>query len=383
LKGTTAGGAHYKIQVPDDWNGELVIWNHGFSLSPIGPVTDLGPLLDVQLLLGYAVAASSYRMPGWALFKSHQDIRNMVEVFESQVGTPTKILIYGASLGGAVTAAALERTDLDVAGALTLCGAVAGSRNWDGALDLRLIYDAVCEDIPEAAIPGGAEGLPKNSRLTEEEVETAVNACTGILEKRSKRTKRQKSNLKTIVAVSGLPETFLLTDMWYVTFGLSDLVHDRRKLRGKIGIGNAGVFYGDPAIDDSISRASPRKKPARKLKRNFTPKGKVWATKIVSIHTDKDGLVIVENESEWAAVVPPAQLTTGIVIEKKPSHCGFSPAELVSAWESLRAWVDGGSQPTVTDLQTSCGVWANLFGGPCRYDPAFEIPDMDSRVRPR
>ena len=70
IDGQNAGGAWYRIAVPDRWNGDLVIWNHGFSLSDPGPVTDLGPLEEIQLLEGYAVAASSYRLNGWALFKT-------------------------------------------------------------------------------------------------------------------------------------------------------------------------------------------------------------------------------------------------------------------------------------------------------------------------
>ena len=26
------GGAGYRIEVPDDWNGELVVWAHGFGV---------------------------------------------------------------------------------------------------------------------------------------------------------------------------------------------------------------------------------------------------------------------------------------------------------------------------------------------------------------
>src|SRR2546422_459761 len=68
LVGTAQGGAFFKIVVPTAWNGDLVIWNHGFSLSPVGPVADLGPLSALQLSEGYAVAASSYQQIGWALF---------------------------------------------------------------------------------------------------------------------------------------------------------------------------------------------------------------------------------------------------------------------------------------------------------------------------
>jgi hypothetical protein len=34
--GSVAGG-FYKIAVPAQWNGDLVLWNHGFSLNPPAP----------------------------------------------------------------------------------------------------------------------------------------------------------------------------------------------------------------------------------------------------------------------------------------------------------------------------------------------------------
>ena len=48
LSGQSDGGAYFTIVVPDAWNGDLVIWNHGFSLGPIEPVEleDLGPFGD-------------------------------------------------------------------------------------------------------------------------------------------------------------------------------------------------------------------------------------------------------------------------------------------------------------------------------------------------
>src|SRR5216683_330495 len=55
--------AYYLIAIPEAYNGRLVLWNHGYSLSPPAPLTqatDLGfPV--VLLAEGFAVAASSYR----------------------------------------------------------------------------------------------------------------------------------------------------------------------------------------------------------------------------------------------------------------------------------------------------------------------------------
>ena len=384
ITGSTDGGAFYKIIVPDPWNGDLVIWNHGFSLAPPAPVNDLGPLAELQLLEGYAVAASSYQQAGWALFKSRNDLQNMVGVFKDKFGTPKRLFLTGGSLGGLVTVAAIEDANIgNIVGAFPFCGAVAGSRNWDAALDLRLVYDAVCADVPGAAIPGGAEGLPLRASFTQTDLRLAVDACTGILTPPAVRTPGQKGRLKKILDSLHFPENFLLTDMGYATFAMSDLVHDPRKLSGKIGTGNAGVDYGDPGINASIGRVSPNPGAAKRLRKNYTPTGKVGKTKIVSMHTDKDGLVLVENEGEYAKVVPAGNLTTAIVVEESPTHCGFTVAETVAGWESLRAWVGGGPQPTAGSIQRACMAMPVKFSGPCRIDPGFVIPDMDGRIRPR
>ena len=301
VEGQTPGGAYFTIVVPDSWNGDLVIWNHGFSLNEPDAVDDLGPLVDFNLEEGYAVAACSYRQAGWSLFYTTEDLSELYQAFVTRFGAPGQVYVYGASLGGIVTAQALEQAELgNVVGAMPLCGAVAGSRIWDGSLDLRLIYDVIAEGMPGAAIPGGAEGLPEDSKLTEIGLGFAVNAATGILLPEEVRTPQQQANLDKILQVSGIPESFLLTDMWFSTFGLSDLVHDPMKLGGVIAVGNTGVDYGDNSIDDVIQRVSPDPVANNRFGKYYIPSGEVGDIKIVQLHTDKDGLVIVENAGEYA-----------------------------------------------------------------------------------
>jgi hypothetical protein len=290
--------------------------------------------------------------------------------------------VTGASLGGLVTAAALEEADLgNVAGALSLCGAVAGSRNWDLGIDIRLGYDTICAGVPGAAIPGGAEGLPEGSTLTTTQLALAVNACFGILTPTPSLAQQQR--LARMVALTHVPPSFILTDMGYVTFAMSDLVHDQDKLKGRIGVSNENVVYGDPGIDAAIERVTPHPGAAHRLAENYTPTGDVKDAKIVALHTDKDGLVVVENESAYASVVPPANLTTAVAVEAAPTHCGFTNAEIVASWESLRGWVAGGPQPTAASIQGLCTVVAPTAGGPCRINPSFVIPSLDTRIRPR
>jgi len=102
-----------------------------------------------------------------------------------------------------------------------------------------------------------------------------------------------------------MPASFIGTDMGYVTFGMANLVHDPHKLAGKVGTGNEQVDYGDPSINAAVARVAPNPGAASRLEAFYTPTGDTRRAKIVSLHTDKDGLVIVENESEYASLADP------------------------------------------------------------------------------
>jgi len=389
LRGKTSGGAHYRIVVPDGWTpaGGLVIWNHGFSLDPPGPVDDLGPLVDVQLSEGYAVAASSYSQTGWALYRSRKDVTKLVKAFQKRVGDPDTIIVTGEGMGGLVTAQLVETGGIpEIVGGLPMSGTVAGSVVWGEALDMRLMYDVSCDHVPGARIPGTANGLPEviPPGFDATELFRSVDICLGTDTPPKDRSQPQSFWLAFYRNLTGGSASDVESRIMDATFGLHDLVFDPKKQRGGRGFGNRGATYEDALIDTTIARVGSGGGAAR-LRRNYTPTGRVGDVKIVSIHTDKDGLVIVEHESEYASVVPPANLTTGIIVEERSSHAGFSAAETEAAWESLRSWVAGQPQPTVQNLQDSCNalVAGGTASGPCRYDPGFQIPEYNGfRQRP-
>lgn len=88
----TEGGAFYLIAVPPNWNGDLVIWNHGFTLDPPAPLTDedLGPLKDIQLAEGYAVAASASSSPAGLYLRRRTICRTWLVRSRITFGSPTR-----------------------------------------------------------------------------------------------------------------------------------------------------------------------------------------------------------------------------------------------------------------------------------------------------
>jgi poly(3-hydroxybutyrate) depolymerase len=379
-------GAFFTITVPDTWNGDLVISNHGFDFDAPEPAPGLGALASLWLSEGFAVAASSYSQCCWAVFNTKQDIERMVDVFKNEFGEPDRVFVSGGSLGGIVTAQVVEKLqdDLNIVGAYPVCGALSGSRGWDGGIDLRLTYDVICGGV--APIPGGATGLPAPghpaSPFSILDTLLSTNACLGV--PFGGGLPGAAARLAQFVSATSLPVSFVAGDMVFSTHGVSNVIFEAGKLDGGQGMSNEGVVYSDPAVDAAIERVIPDRQARKKLQRNFTPKGDVGDTKIVSIHTDGDGLVIVEQEQPYRDIVPASNLTIGIVDEAGNTHCGFTEAEIVSGWESLRAWVDGAPQPSPTDIQNTCLALQNLGAtGPCRFDPSFVIPSMDGRVPPR
>jgi hypothetical protein len=58
---------------------------------------------------------------------------------------------------------------------------------------------------------------------------------------------------------------------------------------------------------------------------------------------------------------------------------------MLAAWEAMRNWASGGSQPTVPTIQTLCELvdLSGLADGPCRFDSDFSLPSWQARVLPR
>ncbi len=401
LEGTMPSGATFRIAVPDGWQpgDALVLYQHGFEFSPIDGPPSLGPLRDIMLDEGYAIAATSFRQRGWALFHAIDDNRDLLDVFVHEFGAPGEIVPFGGSMGGLVALKLAEAPGFPpVNGAYALCPAAAGSRLWDHAIDLRLAYDVVCDGAGE--LPQGEEPLPWAFDLDdippglgdlEGQLEVLpalipVSRCTGIVLPPPLRNDAMEERLDQLMAFGHFTsEDFFVTNIAYATFALADLVRAADKLDARNPFTTAGVAYDDAEIDAEIARIEADPLAALEFRWLSDFRGDVGTAKIVSLHTSRDELVVPANQSVLRERVPASQRTSAIVAEDEPSHCGFDDGEGLAGWEALRAWMAGAPQPDAASLQAACeSLAANGIGEECRFDPEVQdVPAFDSLVPPR
>ena len=136
-------GAGYRIEVPRNWNGRLVMWAHGFRGSGLELTVDNHPLRAFLAANGYAWAASSYSRNEYDVEAGVKDTHALTQRFNGIVGRPELTYLTGASMGGHVTAAAIEQYPQAYDGAMPICGVLGDHELFDFYLDYNLVAAAL------------------------------------------------------------------------------------------------------------------------------------------------------------------------------------------------------------------------------------------------
>ncbi len=131
------GGAGYRIEVPDDWNGELVMWAHGYAGTGLELTVQNHPLRAYLLANGFAWAASSYSRNDYDVKAGVADTHALTSLFNGIVSKPARTYLTGASMGGHVTAAAIEQYPNAYDGAMPICGVLGDYELFDFFLDFN------------------------------------------------------------------------------------------------------------------------------------------------------------------------------------------------------------------------------------------------------
>jgi hypothetical protein len=137
-------GAAFRIEVPLHWNGDLALYAHGYRGAGSTVWVDSSPLRAYQVGQGFAWAASSYQTNGYDVGQGVTDSHALIALFRSVVGQRARhVYMTGASMGGHVTAVAIEHYRGDFVGALPICGVLGDARLFDFFVDVNLTAAAL------------------------------------------------------------------------------------------------------------------------------------------------------------------------------------------------------------------------------------------------
>jgi len=332
--GTQSTGALYRICFPADWNGQLVIYAHGYveASQPIAIHDDVigGQSVSSAVTgLGYGFATTSYRANGLIVPEAVEDVIDLQGTFVRLYRPdPTRTLIVGASEGGLVAALAAEQHPDVIDGALAACGPVGDFQaqlNHIG--DFRVVFDYFFPDV----IPGSAVDIPDSVRANwpNRYAPAVVNAISA-----------DPDRTAQLLAVTGEPaENAALTVvgvLWYNIYGTGDA---RTRLGGQPFDNSTRVYAGstdDAALNAGVARFSADAAAEALVADEFETSGAL-SVPVVTLHTSGDPIVPFEQEALYGAKVQQAG-AAGLLTQNQADrygHCEFESAEVFGAFSSL------------------------------------------------
>jgi pimeloyl-ACP methyl ester carboxylesterase len=424
--GTFADGATYLIQVPAKWNGTVLLYSHGYVVpGTSNPAQDTSDPLTGGWLLnhGYALAGSSYATTGWAVAAALQDQIHTLNVFGTLVGTPTRTIAWGDSLGGMITAGLVQRYPTRFTAAAPMCGVLSGGvATWNTALDAEFAFQQLID--PSVSVVNITDPGPN-----------LISALTAA--QKAQKTKAGRARLALVAALGDTPGWYTPLSappsptnyaaqeanqyLWgtQVTFPFAFALRAQLEaLAGGNPSWNTGVNYfrdllksadlpevlalyakAGLSVDADLAtlQAAPRisADPAAKhyLAQNITYTGKL-SVPVLTMHTTGDGLVVPENEQAYSAGVAKAGDSAMLqqVFVNRAGHCAFTPAENIATLRALvqrvntGSWHLGGLTPAQMNAQAAAlGPKYNVFssnGSLVPTSPAFISYNPPAYLRP-
>ena len=374
-------GAGYRIEVPDNWNGDLVIWAHGFRESGSLELTvDNHPLRELLIPLGYAWAASSYRRNDYDVTSGVQDSHALTKRFNGIVGKPDRVYFTGASMGGHVTAVAIEQYPNSYDGALPICGVLGDFELFDYFLDFNVAAQQIGTNSsifpvdPLAYLVGTVPAIKASLEVIPGGWPVFLNAGG--------------ENLKNLTELRSGGDRPNFDEAWFFwnTFPefqsapgnfLFDLgTTDGTLVRSPgVTVDNHDVVYqfdtdplltvGEEAFNLAVFRqtADPQARNNNGLAQVPAITGDVRVP-VLTLHNLGDLFVPVLNEIEYARRVA-SRGNSDLLVQRAirgVNHCGFTGNELATAFLELVGWVEFGVKPAGDDWLDPAAVADPGFG---------------------
>lgn len=336
--GALPSGALSLVCVPPaGWNGQLVVFAHGYVAfnQPLGfynlQLPDGTSLPGLVQALGFAFATTSYRKNGLAVLEGIEDVRELVAAFKVSVGTPFRTFITGASEGGAITALLAERSPELFTGALATCGPIGsfwGQIEYWG--DFRVLFDYYFPGL----IPGSPIAIPGEVIANWDAVYVprilgalGANPSAALELLRVSRVPFDPADPSTVArSVVGV--------LWYNVFATNDA---QASLGGNPYDNRFHWYHGssnDLRLNLKVRRVAASGTALLNL-RPYETSGRLRIP-LVTLHTRRDEIVPAWHELLYGLKARPTDRGVFVPVRvDRYGHCNFTAAEVLTAFAGL------------------------------------------------
>jgi alpha-beta hydrolase superfamily lysophospholipase len=393
LSGTDSAGAHYLIAIPKVWNGQLFLHAHGGP--ELGAPALARTVKDLQrwtiaVRAGYAWAGSTYSDGGLQIRRAATDTERLRRIFVGHVAAPRWTILHGQSYGAGVAAKAAEMfgAGKPYDAVLLTSGVLGGGpRSYDFRLDLRVVYQYLCANLPKPDEPPYPlwMGLPADSTMTATEVDARTRECLGLGVPAASRSADQSRRLATLVAVTRIPENNLRTHFNRSTFHFRDIALYRGV--GNV-FGNLGAVYSgspdDRALNAGVARYAADPAAVARYEADAGLSGRIDVP-VLTVHGINDGVAFVELEHEFRSIMARGGSSDRLVqvFTAHADHSYLADPVYAAVLDALLAWLDQGIKPTPQSIDKRCAEVQATFGPGCRIVPSYQPAALDTRVPPR
>ena len=384
-------GAGYRVEVPSNWNGDLIMWTHGYRGE--GNVlffneAEFNPgFRDWMLSEGYAWAASTYSKNSYNVAQGVKDTHALARYFNGLVSKPDNIYVAGYSMGGHIAAVSAENYGKTYSGAMPLCGVVGDYELFDYFLDINVAGQHLALGSSVTPVDAGqfiGVDLPQ--------IKEAFGMSTPFAFSLTESGEQFKQ-LVELRSGGDRPNYDAAFNFWFSIDGATGAGNFPWEFAigdGTIGGGpgvvadNADAVYQvdlDPAISDfeaqlnaDIARLSydPQGRTEHGLSNPPSVTGDLKMP-VLTVHNLGDLFVPFEMELEYARNAA-AQGKSDMLVQRAVrgvSHCEFTDAEMIEGMSDLISWAETGVRPDGDVILDPAAVADPNYG--CNFTRGFHF----------
>lgn len=330
-------GAPFRIDIPENWNGGLVMYAHGYAVSGSTPGYNL-MMVDVAKRLGYAVAQSRYSKQGWAAREGILDTEALRRHFTDKFGKTYPTIIAGHSQGGMISYRTIEMYPEVYDGALPMCTTPQPALMFfkERVFDMRVLFDYYFPGLPGSAVefPAGKDTMKV------------------VGQKAAELVKANPEKAEMYIRMVNLPSTEAIPG---VLAFWSEILRELQERTGGNAFDNTDTIYegspDDAKLNREVARFKADPKSMEYLRQWSTTVGEI-SDPVIHLHTIVDELIPAEDANYYETLVDVAG-TAHLFVQlwvDRVGHCAFNADETHEALARLDTWIREGKRPQAGEI---------------------------------